>query len=153
MIEWRWGLEPLRLRDRRAKNLAAALDFATRRDPIDLPAVAPPPPTACPEGGGWTDLPVSPSGALEASVEVEQTDGAYHGRLLRRGQELAAAAGHPVAGTARIVLDMKVTKAVLSMIAANSNRLPALLEVTSRKTGGSICRSTSPVLLRLRPRP
>src|SRR5690242_14575222 len=27
MIAWRWGLEPLRLRDREAKNLAEALDF------------------------------------------------------------------------------------------------------------------------------
>lgn len=29
MIEWRWGLEPLTLRDKTAKNLADALDFTT----------------------------------------------------------------------------------------------------------------------------
>jgi phospholipase C len=153
MIEWRWGLEPLRLRDRRAKNLAAALDFSIRRDPIDLPAFAPPPHGACWEGGGWTQLTVSPDGELKATVEVEQEEGAvYRGRLVRRGQELAAAGGHPIAGTGRVALDMKVTKTVLAMIAAKENRLPALLEVTLRKKGGFICRSTSPVLLRLRPR-
>ena len=31
MIEWRWGLEPMTLRDRYAKNFAEALDFTQRR--------------------------------------------------------------------------------------------------------------------------
>jgi hypothetical protein len=36
-------------RDANAKNLADALDFTTRRAPIDLPAFTPPtPPVACP---------------------------------------------------------------------------------------------------------
>ena len=43
MIEWRWGLEPLTLRDRYAKNLADALDFGARRDPIKLPPFKAPP--------------------------------------------------------------------------------------------------------------
>ena len=30
LIEWRWGLEPLSVRDARAKNLASALDFSRR---------------------------------------------------------------------------------------------------------------------------
>ena len=42
MMEWRWGLEPMTLRDRTANNLAATLDFTTRRDPISLPASDPP---------------------------------------------------------------------------------------------------------------
>jgi phospholipase C len=47
MIEWRWGLEPMRLRDRTAKNLANALDFGTRREAITLPAFTAPDPQIC----------------------------------------------------------------------------------------------------------
>ena len=43
MIEWRWGLAPLRARDRTARNLAHALDFGARRDPIKLPPFKAPP--------------------------------------------------------------------------------------------------------------
>jgi phospholipase C len=49
LIEWRWRLEPLSVRDARAKNLAAALDF-TRRDlrapRYAVPRVAPGSPCA-----------------------------------------------------------------------------------------------------------
>jgi len=47
MIEWRWGLPPLRARDRYAKNLADALDFKTRRTPLTLPPFKAPPPLIC----------------------------------------------------------------------------------------------------------
>jgi phospholipase C len=47
MIEWRWGLEPMRLRDRTAKNLADALDFSSRREAIALPAFSAPDPQLC----------------------------------------------------------------------------------------------------------
>jgi len=47
MIEWRWGLEPLRARDRHARNFAHALDFSARRDPVNLPAFSAPPATVC----------------------------------------------------------------------------------------------------------
>jgi phospholipase C len=43
MIEWRWGLEPMHMRDRDAKNLADALDFSSRRAPVDIPKVVVPP--------------------------------------------------------------------------------------------------------------
>jgi phospholipase C len=43
MIEWRWGLEPMHARDRYARNLADALDFTSRRAPVDIPKVAVPP--------------------------------------------------------------------------------------------------------------
>jgi phospholipase C len=43
MIEWRWGLAPLTLRDRTAKNLADALDFTSGRAPITLPPFKAPP--------------------------------------------------------------------------------------------------------------
>jgi hypothetical protein len=48
MIEWRWGLEPMTLRDRHATNFADALNFTHRRDPITLPTFAAPRPTVCP---------------------------------------------------------------------------------------------------------
>ncbi|MBS1847398.1 MAG: alkaline phosphatase family protein [Actinobacteria bacterium] len=48
MIEWRWGLEPMTLRDKNAKNLADALDFSRRRPPVKLPAYPNPTPAACP---------------------------------------------------------------------------------------------------------
>ena len=47
MIEWRWGLEPMTVRDAQAKNLAEALDFSKRRDPVDLPDVPKPDVHAC----------------------------------------------------------------------------------------------------------
>jgi phospholipase C len=47
MIEWRWGLAPMRARDAHAKNFADALDFSTRREPITLPAFSAPPATVC----------------------------------------------------------------------------------------------------------
>ena len=37
MIEWRWGLEPMTVRDQKARNLAEALDFSQRRKPVTLP--------------------------------------------------------------------------------------------------------------------
>jgi phospholipase C len=47
MIEWRWGLEPMTVRDEKAKNLAEALDFSKRRDPVKLPDVPKPDVHAC----------------------------------------------------------------------------------------------------------
>jgi len=47
MIEWRWGLEPMRARDAHAKNFADALDFRTHREAITLPSFTAPPATVC----------------------------------------------------------------------------------------------------------
>jgi phospholipase C len=47
MVEWRWGLEPMTLRDRTARNLAEVLDFSRRRRAVELPAFTAPPVTAC----------------------------------------------------------------------------------------------------------
>ncbi|MDQ3811725.1 MAG: alkaline phosphatase family protein [Chloroflexota bacterium] len=41
LIEWRWGLAPLTVRDRTAKNLAGALDFSRRN--LNAPQFAVPP--------------------------------------------------------------------------------------------------------------
>ena len=62
MIEWRWGLKPMTMRDRYAKNFAEALDFTQRRDAVALPAYDPPPARACATGGGWLELQVSREG-------------------------------------------------------------------------------------------
>ena len=47
MIEWRWGLEPMTLRDANAKNLADALDFSLKRAPVKLPTYAVDPAKDC----------------------------------------------------------------------------------------------------------
>jgi phospholipase C len=47
MIEWRWNLEPMRARDRHARNLAEVLDFSARRDPVALPEYDPPAARQC----------------------------------------------------------------------------------------------------------
>lgn len=47
MIEWRWGLEPLTLRDRFARNVAEALDFTKRREAVTLPPFTAPPAQVC----------------------------------------------------------------------------------------------------------
>ncbi|MGZ4711690.1 MAG: alkaline phosphatase family protein [Acidimicrobiia bacterium] len=52
MVEWRWGLEPMTLRDRSARNLAETLDFSLRRPPVALPKFTAPAPVACPPGSG-----------------------------------------------------------------------------------------------------
>jgi phospholipase C len=48
MIEWRWNLEPLTVRDRTARNFALALDFDASRDPITLPQFTAPAPLTAP---------------------------------------------------------------------------------------------------------
>jgi phospholipase C len=47
MVEWRWDLEPMTLRDANARNLAEALDFRADRDPLTLPAFTPADTGAC----------------------------------------------------------------------------------------------------------
>jgi phospholipase C len=47
MIEWRWGLDPMAMRDANARNLAEVLDFSSTRDAISLPAYDPEPAEEC----------------------------------------------------------------------------------------------------------
>jgi phospholipase C len=47
MIEWRWGLAPMTVRDRNARNLAEVLDFTARTRPVELPSLPVAAPTAC----------------------------------------------------------------------------------------------------------
>jgi phospholipase C len=69
MIEWRWGLAPMTLRDRFARNFAEALDFTTRRDPIELPRFAAPPPIGCFPRWITQEMPVSRTGWVSRVVE------------------------------------------------------------------------------------
>jgi phospholipase C len=149
MIEWRWGLEPLRLRDRKAKNLAEALDFTIRREPIDLPSFIPPRPAACWEGGGWTELAIAADGLVRIGVEGENLDSTVYGRVLAGGGEIAIAPVGSFGHAEDMVLQMKVTSAGLKMIAEASNRLPALVQTVVTRSDGSVCRSTSPALLHI----
>ena len=48
MIEWRWDLAPMSLRDKTAKNLATTLDLSQHRPPVKLPSFTAPAPVACP---------------------------------------------------------------------------------------------------------
>ena len=53
MIEWRWNLPPMSLRDKTAKNLAEQLDFSLTRPPVALPAAADPTAGQCPAGSAF----------------------------------------------------------------------------------------------------
>ena len=53
MIEWRWDLPPMSLRDAKAKNLAEQLDFSLRRAPVTLPAFTAPEAVECPAGSAF----------------------------------------------------------------------------------------------------
>ncbi len=152
MIEWRWGLEPMRRRDRHAKNLAEALDFTRRREAIDLPPFVPPPATACVEGGGWTEVAVSRRGWLRVEV-AGPANAVYSGRVLTIGNqlELAIAPDQAIDATKTAILQMRLNEAGRALLAEGSNRLPALLETIVEEPDGRVCRSTSPALLRIDP--
>ncbi len=62
MIEWRWDLEPMTLRDANAANLADVLDFSQRREPVALPAYPDPEPRACSADDDDGDEPEEPTG-------------------------------------------------------------------------------------------
>jgi hypothetical protein len=47
MIEWRWGLEPMRERDRYVNDFADALDFKTRREAVTPPGLKAPNAQVC----------------------------------------------------------------------------------------------------------
>jgi len=47
MVEWRWGLKPMTVRDANAKNLAANLDFSTTREALTLPKFTAAPAVEC----------------------------------------------------------------------------------------------------------
>lgn len=142
MIEWRWGLEPMTMRDRYAKNFAEALDFTTRREAIDLPPYDPPPARACATGGGWLELQVSQAGWVRvicegpANAECSAKLVALEGEL-----QLADVPVKKIQQGTKVALEMKLTKEALALLASASNRLPAVLETTVTGETGPICRN------------
>jgi phospholipase C len=62
MIEWRWNLRPLTVRDQTANNLAEVLDFANRN--LTAPAFT------VPAGPFGTICPLAGAGDLEALADL-----------------------------------------------------------------------------------
>ena len=91
MIEWRWGLEPLTVRDQTANNLAEALDFTQARNHVPLFSVpAGPFGAPCPAAAA----PSSPDGAeLGGLAGLAATYGLADRRRLGAVRRHAAPAG------------------------------------------------------------
>ena len=142
MIEWRWRLEPITMRDRYAKNLAEALDFTARREAIELPAYDPPPARACSAGGGWLELTMSENGRVkiicdgQPNAECSATLTALEGEL-----ELAQVAVVNFHQAKKAILEMELSSEALALLAAASNRLPTLLETRVSDANGPVCRN------------
>jgi phospholipase C len=142
MIEWRWGLEPLTTRDRYAKNFAEALDFGLRRAAIDLPAYDPPPARACATGGGWLELPVSDKGQVRVICDGQpNADCSATLMTLEGNLELAKVPVTKFRQANKVILEIDLSKEALALIAAASNRLPAVLETRVTDENGPVCRN------------
>lgn len=151
MIEWRWGLEPMRLRDAKARNLAEALDFSSHRDPIQLPDFTPPPTEACPAGAGWIETPVTAQGRVTIDIQSDEAETLSHSaRLFSDAGDLARfSTDRPT--TARVIrVPLQLDPKAVASIRTGGNRLPAFIETIVNGPRGGLCRSTSPVLLRIR---
>jgi hypothetical protein len=142
MIEWRWGLEPMTMRDRHAKNFAEALDFTTRREAIELPPYDPPPARACATGGGWTELRASREGWIKIICEGPM-GAACSAKLVALESELQLAhvPTNKIGQGRKIILQMKLTDEALALLSAASGRLPALLETSVTDGAASACRN------------
>ncbi len=141
MIEWRWGLEPMTLRDRYAKNFAEALDFTQRRPAIDLPPYDPPPAGACAAGGGWLELQASRDGSVK--VICDGPPSADCSATLMGLVSKLALAQVPVTRIgqgSKVVLELKLTDEARALL-ASSDRMPALLETIVTDEKGPICRN------------
>lgn len=148
MIEWRWGLEPMTLRDRHAKNLAEALDFTTRRQPIELPAYEAPPARACETGGGWLELPVSQNGMVRVICDGQANASCKASIVTLEGtMELASAPIKATGLSNKVILEMQLSPSALALLASASNRLPAYLETTVSNQAGPVCRNVFSSLL------
>jgi len=153
MIEWRWGLEPMTLRDRHARNLAEAFDFTTRRDPIELPRFAAPPPTACTPRWTAQQMPVSRRGWVSRVVEVPAGKHVRRGRLVKvddsgehPGHAYSNRTRKRVAGKRRLVLRMRLTATARKAL-ADTGKVYAQLETTLVDRHGSTDKSVEWAIL------
>jgi phospholipase C len=145
MIEWRWGLRPMTLRDRFAKNFAEALDFSTRRDPIDLPRFAAPPPQACLPRWTEQELPVSRKGWVRRVVEVPTGSRIRRARIVKvdvsgehPGQPYSNRARKRVDGKGKVALRMKLNEdAQRDLAQSDTGKVFAQLEMTVVKRDGT----------------
>jgi hypothetical protein len=138
MIEWRWGLEPMTLRDRHAKNFAETLDFTQRRPAIDLP-YDPPPARACATGGGW--LEASRDGSVKVICDgppIADCSATLMG--LESKLALAQVPVTRIGQGSKVVLELKLTDEARALL-ASSDRMPALLETMVTDEKGPICRN------------
>ncbi len=142
MIEWRWSLEPMTMRDRYAKNFAEALDFTKRREAIELPPYDPPPARACATGGGWTELRASQEGWVKIICEGPM-NAVCSAKLVALESELQLAhvPTNKIGQGRKIVLEMKLTDEARALLSAASGRLPALLETSVTESNGPACRN------------
>jgi phospholipase C len=142
MIEWRWGLEPMTMRDRYAKNFAEALDFTQRREAIDLPHYDPPPARACAAGGGWLELQVSREGWVKVICDGPTNADCSAKLMALEGElKLAHVPVTRIGQGSKVVLEMKLTEEGRTLLASASNRLPAVLETTVTDANGPVCRN------------
>jgi hypothetical protein len=92
---------------------------------------------------------VAPDGRLRVVLETDPSAGGrYSARILAGGDELAFASGRTPDQARSVTLDMWMNGAGVAMLAASPARLPALLETSTRRPDGQVCRSSSPALLR-----
>ncbi len=148
MIEWRWGLEPMTMRDRTAKNFAEALDFTQRRDAIELPAYDPPPARACSTGGGWLELQASRDGLVKIICEGPANSDCS-AKLMSLGDELQLAhvPVNRIGQGTKVVLELKLTDEARALLASASNRIHAVLETTVTDANGPVCRNVFSTIL------
>jgi hypothetical protein len=158
MIEWRWGLRPMTLRDRYAKNFAEALDFSTRRAPIDLPRFAAPPPQACLPRWMDQEMLFSRKGWVRRVVEVPAGSRIRRARIVKvdesgehPGQPYSNRARKRVDGRGKVALRMKLNKDALRDVAKSpTGKVFAQLETTAVKRDGTQMKNVEWAILRSR---
>src|SRR5262245_8260674 len=142
MIEWRWGPEPMTLRDRHARNFAEALDFTSRRDPISLPRFVPPPPTGCAPRWMLLEMPVSRTGWVTRSAEPPAGHRIRRARIVKvdesgeqPGQQYSRRTRKRLGDGGRVTLRMKLTDEARQAV-ADTGKVFAQLETTVVQHGG-----------------
>src|SRR5262249_38743056 len=83
MIEWRWSLRAMTLRDRSAKKFARALDLSTHRAPLALPRLPAPPPRACLPRWTGQEMPVSRRGWVTRVVDPPSGGSIRRARIVK----------------------------------------------------------------------
>jgi len=105
--------------------------------------------SSSPAGAGWQELAVSPDGRLRLVLETDPAAaGPFTARVLAGGDELSFGSGHAPDGARSVTLNMWMSGAGPAMLKASPGRLPALLETSTRRLDGQVCRSSPPTLLR-----